>query len=199
MDAIDTIISTINERSQADRTAFEVQRKQEIDAAIEKQLAELKTQQTKEKARKMANLDKFFGQTKQKKIEQWQTQKNLARELLLDEMFQAAYQRMIAWDSEKTRAFFAQNVAVLPLQKATVHLASQMSEEILDTKWLHELSAKKEITLTLGEKTHREEYGFLFVDHGIQYNCLYRDLLEEVKKTEGSTLLSLLFKNEGES
>lgn len=62
---------------------------------------------------------------------------------------------------------------------------------MLSSDWLEEISNELSYTLHLGEAIQNE--GFIVDDQGIQYNFLYRDLLNELRSQAGSEITRELF------
>ena len=55
------------------------------------------------------------------------------------------------------------------------------------------MNEKLDYELVYGEEITADSYGFVVDDNGVQYNFLYRDLLNEIKTSNSNSISQMLF------
>lgn len=196
MDAIESIIQTINQEAKAARDQYFEEQKNQIDQNFEQEEKKKQTKWRKKKEKQLKKLDKSFQQEKQRLTNQAKTTRNFHKQQLLEETFNEALETMCRWDKETTRNFFLTALANFPMDTTIfVQVGNKMAEDIFSAQWLEKISHTKGINLQLTENSQSVAYGFLLLVEGIQYNFSYQALLEEQKKQKGRRYFDLLFDN----
>ena len=196
MDAIESIIQTINQEAKTERDRYFVEQKDQTDHSFAQKEKKKQTKWAEKKERQLKKLDKSFQQEKQSLTNQAKAKRNFYKQQLLEETFDEALETMNRWDEETTRHFFLTALANFSKDtKISVQVGNKMAEGILSTQWLEKISQTNGIKLQLTEKSSSVSYGFLLLVGGVQYNFSYQALVEEQKKKKGRMYFDLLFDN----
>ena len=180
MDAIDKIIEEIDRKAAQERAEHKAQEEQKIVTWYESEVAKSKA------------LEQKFKQLASRQQMDVRQETLVQKQDYLDQLFEEAYDQMNAWDKEAIQAFAKRNLEALELKEAATLLpAGAGVKEALTKDFIQSLTLT--YPLTLGEAPHTGSAGFLVDVAGVQYNFLYRDLLQEVRNTAGNEITKKLF------
>lgn len=196
MDAITKIIEQIDEAATVKRTAFEKEQRAQIDADFLKQKQKLEIEDQKLQAQLTKNQKVKYKQLHARQQMEVKQETLMAKQSYLSQVFSEAYAKMQAWDVDEAQSFAASCLEQLPFEadkKVVFQPSKQMPAEIYTADWLAKLNTKLRYELHYGDPITTESYGFVVDDKGVQYNFLYRDLLNEIKATDSNSISKMLF------
>ncbi|MDT2706416.1 hypothetical protein [Enterococcus dispar] len=196
MDAITKIIEQIDEAALAKRTTFDAEQRAQIEEDFLKQKQKLEAEDQKLQAQLAKNQKVKYKQLHARQQMEVKQDTLLAKQSYLSKVFSEAYAKMQAWDTNEAQSFAARCLELLPFEegkKVFFQPAKQMPTEIYTSEWLAKLNGKLRYKLLYGNPIATESYGFVVDDKGVQYNFLYRDLLNEIKTTDSNSISKMLF------
>lgn len=193
MDAIETIIQDIDQQAEDKRVTQKNERIKEIDQSFAAEKQKIEKAHEEQLATQKERLRKNFWQEKNRNVMQSRQKRLKRKQQYLDQIFEDAYDEMARWDTEKTRDFLLTSLKENDLTKGKVIPAGITEASVYSPEWIKQVNQTENLELSLGEKSSSQEHGFLLEVSGVQYNFYYRELLTEVKKSNGSEIMQNLF------
>lgn len=192
MDAIDKIIAEIDNKAQSERASRKTQEEQQIAAWYEEEVAKAKALHEEQVNKQTKALEQKYKQLTSRQQMEVRQETLIQKQDYLDQLFEEAHAIMSHWDTAAIQKFAKDSLTALDLdQKAVLLPAGKPVIEALTPAFLASLDLS--YPLELGASTPNGSPGFLVDVSGVQYNFLYRDLLQEVRNQEGNDLTKKLF------
>ncbi|WP_165003715.1 MULTISPECIES: ATPase V [unclassified Enterococcus] len=193
MNAIDKIISQMNEAAQQERAAFEKEEREKIDRDFEAKRTQIETEHQKQQAKQLEQLEKKYRQLRNRQQVEVRQETLIEKQEFLRRLFADAVAEMEDWD-EQTQLHFIRNSLNSLSLTGNVQLiageksASYLSQDLLD-EWNHELP----FHMTLSEENVPKQAGFLLDDEGVQYNFIFSNLVQDIQGTMSFEIANRLF------
>lgn len=194
MDAIDKIIEEINKQAQDNRDRFETEEIAAIDGWF---MAESETaieNHRQQQAKQLKDLEQRFKQLRSRQQMDVRQDSLVEKQRYLDRLFEEAYEKMASWDKGTIQAFATLSLKQLPITEEGILLPSgPHATAALDASFVTAIQKELDYQLRLGEALTANEEGFVVDVAGVQYNFLYRDLLNEQRSATGNEMSQKLF------
>lgn len=192
MDAIDKIIAEIDNKAQNERASRKAQEEAQIATWYEEEVAKAKAVHEVQLAKQTKALEQKYKQLTSRQQMEVRQETLIQKQDYLDQLFEEAHEIMSKWDTAKIQNFAKDNLTALALDQKAVLLPSGASViAALTADFLASLNLPYPLELGTGKETATP--GFVVDVSGVQYNFLYRDLLQEVRNQDGNELTKKLF------
>lgn len=190
MDAIDKMIAELDQEAQTKRERLAAAERARISETMARDWAkkesdlQLRAQQAKKQA------EKNYQQALNRQASAAKQQQMVKQNEYLTQLFEQAYQQMVAWTPEELQSFAENVLQQLPISgTVTIHAGPEQAAH-LDTAWL--TSCQSTLPYQIKAGAPLTEAGFLVDDNGIQYNFTYQVLLDEYKKETRERWLQII-------
>ncbi|MEC5313993.1 hypothetical protein NGF69_00300 [Enterococcus casseliflavus] len=190
MDAIDKMIAELDQEAQTKRERLAAAERARISETMARDWAkkesdlQLRAQQAKKQA------EKNYQQALNRQASAAKQQQMVKQNEYLTQLFEQAYQQMIAWTPEELQSFAENVLQQLPISGTVTFHAGPEQAAHLDAAWLTSCQSKLPYQIKAGPPL--TEAGFLVDDNGIQYNFTYQVLLDEYKKETRERWLQII-------
>ncbi len=190
MDAIDKMIAELDQEAQTKRERLAAAERARISETMARDWAkkesdlQLRAQQTKKQA------EKHYQQALNRQASAAKQQQMVKQNEYLTQLFEQAYQKMVAWTPEELQSFAENVLQQLPISGTVTFHAGPEQAAHLDAAWLTSCQSKLPYHIKAGAPL--TEAGFLVDDNGIQYNFTYQVLLDEYKKETRERWLQII-------
>lgn len=194
MDAIDKIIAEINEKAEAERQHLQQDRQAEIEAKATAEIAHAQTEHEKQLDKQLKAAAAKYKQLRSRQQVEVKQATLKEKQAYLNKLFAEAYDKMAAWDEQRSRDFAEKCLQALPVtDKGVLRAGGKMPATVFSEAWLQQVAPQLSFQLELGEPLSDQEYGFIVDENGVYYNFLYRDLLNEVRNQSSNEITQKLF------
>lgn len=195
MSAIEKITEEIIENGKQATQKWREERMKDIEASFEMEKEELLLEEERKIEKKQKNLTVSFNQKRNR--QQLELKQDLLnkKQVYLEQLFSEVVTKMNDWSIEKFQFFIMQIIGELPLKGEIQVNLGEFSKEKIDQEWLT-LQANESQQLILSNTFIAGEGGVLFSKNGVEYNCLFSSLVEEIKKSESFIVAEKLFQSE---
>ncbi|MFS0998560.1 hypothetical protein [Enterococcus casseliflavus] len=190
MDAIDKMIAELDQEAQTKRERLAAAERARISETMARDWAkkesdlQLRAQQAKKQA------EKNYQQALNRQASAAKQQQMVKQNEYLTQLFEQAYQQMVAWTPEELQSFAENVLQQLPISGTVTFHAGPEQVAHLDAAWLTSCQSKLPYQIKTGAPL--TEAGFLVDDNGIQYNFTYQVLLDEYKKETRERWLQII-------
>lgn len=190
MDAIDKMIAELDQDAQTKRERLAAAERARISETMARDWAkkesdlQLRAQQAKKQA------EKNYQQALNRQASAAKQQQMVKQNEYLTQLFEQAYQQMVAWTPEELQSFAENVLQQLPISGTVTFHAGPEQAAHLDAAWLTSCQSKLPYQTKAGAPL--SEAGFLVDDNGIQYNFTYQVLLDEYKKETRERWLQII-------
>lgn len=190
MDAIDKMIAELDQEAQTKRERLAAAERARISETMARDWAkkesdlQLRAQQAKKQA------EKNYQQAQNRQASAAKQQQMVKQNEYLTQLFEQAYQQMVAWTPEELQSFAENVLQQLPISGTVTFHAGPEQAAHLDAAWL--TSCQSKLSYQIKEGAPLSEAGFLVDDNGIQYNFTYQVLLDEYKKETRERWLQII-------
>ncbi len=190
MDAIDKMIAELDQEAQTKRERLAAAERARISETMARDWAkkesdlQLRAQQAKKQA------EKNYQQAQNRQASAAKQQQMVKQNEYLTQLFEQAYQQMVAWTPEELQSFAENVLQQLPISGTVTFHAGPEQAAHLDAAWLTSCQSKLPYQIKAGARL--SEAGFLVDDNGIQYNFTYQVLLDEYKKETRERWLQII-------
>lgn len=192
MDAIDKIIAEIDNKAQNERASRKTQEEAQIAAWYEEEVQKAKAVHEEQLAKQTKALNQKYKQLTSRQQMEVRQETLIQKQDYLDQLFEEAHEVMTKWTTPEIQNFAKNNLTALDLdQKAVLLPAGTQVIAALTPDFLASLNLT--YPLELGTGNPQGSPGFVVDVAGVQYNFLYRDLLQEVRNQDGNELTKKLF------
>lgn len=182
MEAIEKIIQQLNEQAAAERQTLEANEQQRMEQEHQASLAEIELEHKKRLNKSLKTLDqKYKQQANRQQVETKQAVLN-QKQTFLELLFEDAVEAMEQWDSEKQRAFGKQALMNLSgLNGEVLFVCGEKSQAAFSTEWIAEQNKDLPFQLVASDDVLKNQAGFVINDRGVQYNFLFRTLVQDIQ------------------
>ena len=193
MNAIEKIISQMNEAAEQERAALEQEERMKIDQNFEQKRTQVETEHQKQKEKKIELLEKKYRQLRNRQQVEVRQENLNAKQEFLRRLFADAVTEMENWDESEQIQFIKNALYSLPLTGKVAFIAGEKSAAYLSQTLLDEWNNELPFMMVLSDETVADQAGFLINDQGVQYNFLFSSLVQDIQGTMSFEIANQLF------
>ncbi|MGG5315746.1 hypothetical protein [Enterococcus sp. AZ072] len=182
MDAIEKIIQQLDEQAAAERQTLKANEQQRIEQEYQASLTEIKMDHEKRLEKSLKTLNqKYKQQANRQQVETKQAILN-QKQTFLELLFEDAIEAMEQWDVEKQQTFGQQALVNLTgLDGKVLFICGEKSQAAFSKEWIAEQNKVLPFQLVVSDDLLKNQAGFVINDHGVQYNFLFRTLVQDIQ------------------
>ncbi|HAR1425690.1 ATPase V [Enterococcus faecium] len=193
MNAIEKIISQMNEAAEQERAALEQEERMKIDQNFEQKRTQIETEHQKQKEKQIELLEKKYRQLRNRQQVEVRQENLNAKQEFLRRLFADAIAEMENWDESEQIQFIKNALYSLPLTGKVAFIAGEKSAAYLSQTLLDEWNNELPFMMVLSDETVADQAGFLINDQGVQYNFLFSSLVQDIQGTMSFEIANQLF------
>ncbi|MBJ0961303.1 ATPase V [Enterococcus faecium] len=193
MNAIEKIISQMNEAAEQERAALEQEERMKIDQNFEQKRTQVETEHQKQKEKQIELLEKKYRQLRNRQQVEVRQENLNAKQEFLRRLFADAVTEMVNWDESEQIQFIKNALYSLPLTGKVAFIAGEKSAAYLSQTLLDEWNNELPFMMVLSDETVADQAGFLINDQGVQYNFLFSSLVQDIQGTMSFEIANQLF------
>lgn len=193
MNAIEKIISQMNEAAEQERAALEQEERMKIDQNFEQKRTQVETEHQKQKEKQIELLKKKYRQLRNRQQVEVRQENLNAKQEFLRRLFADAVTEMENWDESEQIQFIKNALYSLPLTGKVAFIAGEKSAAYLSQTLLDEWNNELPFMMILSDETVADQAGFLINDQGVQYNFLFSSLVQDIQGTMSFEIANQLF------
>lgn len=193
MNAIEKIISQMNEAAEQERAALEQEERMKIDQNFEQKRTQVETEHQKQKEKQIELLEKKYRQLRNRQQVEVRQENLNAKQEFLRRLFADAVTEMENWDESEQIQFIKNSLYSLPLTGKVAFIAGEKSAAYLSQTLLDEWNNELPFMMVLSDETVADQAGFLINDQGVQYNFLFSSLVQDIQGTMSFEIANQLF------
>ena len=193
MNAIEKIISQMNEAAEQERAAGEQEERMKIDQNFEQKRTQIETEHQKQKEKQIELLEKKYRQLRNRQQVEVRQENLNAKQEFLRRLFADAIAEMENWDESEQIQFIKNSLYSLPLTGKVAFIAGEKSAAYLSQTLLDEWNNELPFTMVLSDESVAGQAGFLINDQGVQYNFLFSSLVQDIQGTMSFEIANQLF------
>ena len=193
MNAIEKIISQMNEAAEQERVALEQEERMKIDQNFEQKRTQIETEHQKQKEKQIELLEKKYRQLRNRQQVEVRQENLNAKQEFLRRLFADAIAEMENWDESEQIQFIKNSLYSLPLTGKVAFIAGEKSAAYLSQTLLDEWNNELPFTMVLSDESVAGQAGFLINDQGVQYNFLFSSLVQDIQGTMSFEIANQLF------
>ncbi|PQD91512.1 V-type ATP synthase subunit E [Enterococcus faecium] len=193
MNAIEKIISQMNEAAEQERAALEQEERMKIDQNFEQKRTQVETEHQKQKEKQIELLEKKYRQLRNRQQVEVRQENLNAKQEFLRRLFADAVTEMENWDESEQIQFIKNALYSLPLTGKVAFIAGEKSAAYLSQTLLDEWNNELPFMMVLSDETVADQAGFLIKDQGVQYNFLFSSLVQDIQGTMSFEIANQLF------
>ncbi|MBJ1118137.1 ATPase V [Enterococcus faecium] len=193
MNAIEKIISQMNEAAEQERAALEQEERMKIDQNFEQKRTQVETEHQKQKEKQIELLEKKNRQLRNRQQVEVRQENLNAKQEFLRRLFADAVTEMENWDESEQIQFIKNALYSLPLTGKVAFIAGEKSAAYLSQTLLDEWNNELPFMMVLSDETVADQAGFLINDQGVQYNFLFSSLVQDIQGTMSFEIANQLF------
>lgn len=193
MNAIEKIISQMNEAAEQERAALEQEERMKIDQNFEQKRTQIETEHQKQKEKQIELLEKKYRQLRNRQQVEVRQENLNAKQEFLRRLFADAIAEMENWDESEQIQFIKNSLYSLPLTGKVAFIAGEKSAAYLSQTLLDEWNNELPFMMVLSDETVADQAGFLINDQGVQYNFLFSSLVQDIQGTMSFEIANQLF------
>ena len=193
MNAIEKIISQMNEAAEQERAALEQEERMKIDQNFEQKRTQVETEHQKQKEKQIELLEKKYRQLRNRQQVEVRQENLNAKQEFLRRLFADAIAEMENWDESEQIQFIKNALYSLPLTGKVAFIAGEKSAAYLSQTLLDEWNNELPFMMVLSDDTVADQAGFLINDQGVQYNFLFSSLVQDIQGTMSFEIANQLF------
>ncbi len=193
MNAIEKIISQMNEAAEQERAALEQEERMKIDQNFEQKRTQVETEHQKQKEKQIELLEKKYRQLRNRQQVEVRQENLNAKQEFLRRLFADAVTEMENWDESEQIQFIKNALYSLPLTGKVAFIAGEKSAAYLSQTLLDEWNNELPFMMVLSDETIADQAGFLINDQGVQYNFLFSSLVQDIQGTMSFEIANQLF------
>ena len=193
MNAIEKIISQMNEAAEQERAALEQEERMKIDQNFEQKRTQVETEHQKQKEKQIELLEKKYRQLRNRQQVEVRQENLNAKQEFLRRLFADAVTEMENWDEFEQIQFIKNALYSLPLTGKVAFIAGEKSAAYLSQPLLDEWNNELPFMMVLSDETVADQAGFLINDQGVQYNFLFSSLVQDIQGTMSFEIANQLF------
>ncbi|EME8214346.1 ATPase V [Enterococcus faecium] len=193
MNAIEKIISQMNEAAEQERAALEQEERMKIDQNFEQKRTQVETEHQKQKEKQIELLEKKYRQLRNRQQVEVRQENLNAKQEFLRRLFADAVTEMENWGESEQIQFIKNALYSLPLTGKVAFIAGEKSAAYLSQTLLDEWNNELPFMMVLSDETVADQAGFLINDQGVQYNFLFSSLVQDIQGTMSFEIANQLF------
>lgn len=193
MNAIEKIISQMNEAAEQERAALEQEERMKIDQNFEQKRTQIETEHQKQKEKQIELLEKKYRQLRNRQQVEVRQENLNAKQEFLRRLFADAIAEMENWDESEQIQFIKNSLYSLPLTGKVAFIVGEKSAAYLSQTLLDEWNNELPFTMVLSDESVAGQAGFLINDQGVQYNFLFSSLVQDIQGTMSFEIANQLF------
>ncbi|PQB62391.1 V-type ATP synthase subunit E [Enterococcus faecium] len=193
MNAIEKIISQMNEAAEQERAALEQEERMKIDQNFEQKRTQVETEHQKQKEKQIELLEKKYRQLRNRQQVEVRQENLNAKQEFLRRLFADAVTEMENWDESEQIQFIKNALYSLPLTGKVAFIAGEKSAAYLSQTLLDEWNNELPFMMVLSDETIADQAGFLINDQGVQYNFIFSSLVQDIQGTMSFEIANQLF------
>lgn len=193
MNAIEKIITQMNEQAKTEQTTVETAEKNRISKKFETDLTRLTDDFEKQKTKQLAAIDSKYRQLHNRQQVEIRQDTLNEKQQFLKKLFQRAAEEMESWSNEETRDFAGQALGMIPLQGTARFIPGGKSKTALNREWLQGKLQNLPYQLEYAEETIVGQAGFIVDDQGVQYNFIFDNLVKDIQERMAFEIADQLF------
>ena len=193
MNAIEKIISQMNEAAEQERAALEQEERMKIDQNFEQKRTQIETEHQKQKEKQIELLEKKYRQLRNRQQVEVRQENLNAKQEFLRRLFADAIAEMENWDESEQIQFIKNSLYSLPLTGKVTCIAGEKTAAYLSQTLLDEWNNELPFTMVLSDESVAGQAGFLINDQGVQYNFLFSSLVQDIQGTMSFEIANQLF------
>ena len=193
MNAIEKIISQMNEAAEQERAALEQEERMKIDQNFEQKRTQVETEHQKQKEKQIELLEKKYRQLRNRQQVEVRQENLNAKQEFLRRLFADAVTEMENWDESEQIQFIKNALYSLPLTGKVAFIAGEKSAAYLSQTLFDELNNELPFMMVLCDESVADQAGFLINDQGVQYNFLFSSLVQDIQGTMSFEIANQLF------
>ena len=193
MNAIEKIISQMNEAAEQESAALEQEERMKIDQNFEQKRQQVETEHQKQKEKQIELLEKKYRQLRNRQQVEVRQENLNAKQEFLRRLFADAVTEMENWDESEQIQFIKNALYSLPLTGKVAFIAGEKSAAYLSQTLLDEWNNELPFMMVLSDETVADQAGFLINDQGVQYNFLFSSLVQDIQGTMSFEIANQLF------
>ncbi|MEB6014425.1 ATPase V [Enterococcus faecium] len=193
MNAIEKIISQMNEAAEQERAALEQEERMKIDQNFEQKRTQIETEHQKQKEKQIELLEKKYRQLRNRQQVEVRQENLNAKQEFLRRLFADAIAEMENWDESEQIQFIKNSLYSLPLTGKVAFIAGEKSAAYLSQTLLDEWNNELPFMMVLSDESVAGQAGFLINDQGVQYNFLFSSLVQDIQGTMSFEIANQLF------
>ncbi|EME7085364.1 ATPase V [Enterococcus faecium] len=193
MNAIEKIISQMNEAAEQERAALEQKERMKIDQNFEQKRTQVETEHQKQKEKQIELLEKKYRQLRNRQQVEVRQENLNAKQEFLRRLFADAVTEMENWDESEQIQFIKNALYSLPLTGKVAFIAGEKSAAYLSQTLLDEWNNELPFMMVLSDETVADQAGFLINDQGVQYNFIFSSLVQDIQGTMSFEIANQLF------
>ena len=193
MNAIEKIISQMNEAAEQERAALEQEERMKIDQNFEQKRTQVETEHQKQKEKQIELLEKKYRQLRNRQQVEVRQENLNAKQEFLRRLFADAVTEMENWDESEQIQFIKNALYSLPLTGKVAFIAGEKSAAYLSQTLLDEWNNELPFMMVLSDETVADQAGFLINDQGVQYNFHFSSLVQDIQGTMSFEIANQLF------
>ena len=193
MNAIEKIISQMNEAAEQERAALEQEERMKIDQNFEQKRTQVETEHQKQKEKQIELLEKKYRQLRNRQQVEVRQENLNAKQEFLRRLFADEVTEMENWDESEQIQFIKNALYSLPLTGKVAFIAGEKSAAYLSQTLLDEWNNELPFMMVLSDETIADQAGFLINDQGVQYNFLFSSLVQDIQGTMSFEIANQLF------
>ena len=193
MNAIEKIISQMNEAAEQERAALEQEERMKIDQNFEQKRTQIETEHQKQKEKQIELLEKKYRQLRNRQQVEVRQENLNAKQEFLRRLFADAIAEMENWDESEQIQFIKNSLYSLPLTGKVAFIVGEKSAAYLSQTLLDEWNNELPFTMVLSDESVDGQAGFLINDQGVQYNFLFSSIVQDIQGTMSFEIANQLF------
>ncbi|MGX7173835.1 V-type ATP synthase subunit E [Enterococcus ratti] len=193
MNAIEKIITQINEEAQQERKRFEETKRKEIDQQFEEKRLQMEENFQKEKVKQLAEVEKKYRQLRSKQKMQVKQQILTEKQAILQRLFTEAVTQLENKPKEEQLELMKKMLQTLTINGKASLILGEKTAAYFTPSLMEEWQKGLPFELVLEEHFEKDQAGFIIESHGIQYNFLFSHLIKELQETMSAEIARKLF------
>lgn len=193
MNAIEKIIAQMNEQAAAEQTTLEQAEKERIDAEFQAELAHMTGEFEKQKIKQTSSIDNKYRQLHNRQQVEIRRDTLNEKQQFLAKLFDRAAEEMENWTPEVALTFTDQALATIPLKGTATFIPGDKSLSYYTSAWLQNKNQDLPYTLEYSTEVIPGRAGFVIDDQGVQYNFIFKNLVNDVQERMAFEIAEQLF------
>lgn len=193
MNAIEKIVAQINQQAETERDTLKATEIKRIDDEFQETFAQLTDTKEKQLKKQYDLLDSKYKQLRNRQQVEIRQNTLNEKQKFLTALFQAAIEEMENWDEEQVQAFAKEALEAVPISGKVQLLVGEKTAQALSQTWVEKMNQQLPFTMELATEQVTNQAGFILDDQGVQYNFIFKNLVQDIQSTMGFEIASQLF------